>query len=277
MRAILLIAALSIGVALGAIGAISWSRLHAGGSVDASQDLTTQKGLSDRTLARVLFERASKKFIARAQAENPDEVGFFFQPTLSDKRICSIEEVRFPGWLVSGGTRDADINASTPIYTIERFAIWNAPGELHRETAEQACARYRDFNHLIEAENTYPSNVERVVEALIDASAQAKSGKTDFKLTCVDARNDPTIKACDGRLLLAKLNVRDISSVRDRNPNAVGAEDRESVDLRPGTKAATAMGCDTDNIVGIEVSSSWSPAKKANKPDEVDIRIESFC
>lgn len=168
-------------------------------------------------LARTLMIRVAGDFVAFEGPEGANSGGgavFYDEPTAYGDGLCRIRRYRFPPSLVSSGDFKRGEWPFEKLIVEDVFSVWREPGtsDMSRLAGDAACASFRDFSQTMSGDDSFA--IERAVNVLGRAIQAAKSGRTNFSVTCIDRRSDPEAPTrCDGWALLRVTNVRQIRYV----------------------------------------------------------------
>jgi hypothetical protein len=298
MRGIGLVIPVLLGVVAGACAALAFAvfapnafpgRAYLQARQDEHRDYADAGSLPRDQLARLLLGREATKFVGdtRKRQDLKYGVGFYSQPRAAGDVLCRVGFVWLPERIVRGyGSQPFDPQGKGDMTQHNLFGVWERPGEttngeglLRVYQRALACANYRDFDHLITSLTDDGIAVERAVNALDLAATQAKSGKVDFRLRCFDARDHSHQKECDGRAMLARLDVlKDIQQVDSDAPELSDAADshRDLVVLRrPGP-----LGCGKNDDVQLDVTSTRTfDGRQVERevPNAISIVITTIC
>jgi len=249
---------------------------------DDHRDYSTASSMPTKQLASRLLARAGRSFVADTRYGNSpfDWVGFYAQPKPYGDTLCSVDFVTVPRKVVHGRVEKQNDFWEDDISVERMFFVWKLPGTDPKVTREDACAHDRDFRgRLIYARETLDvSALEREANILPVAVAKAKSGKVDFKLTCLDARDDNHPKACNGVELLAHVDLRNVSQVDQAETTKTEHSERhvDWVYMRHGWIA----GCGKNEATRIEAISTQVYGRHANWEgdlQEINIVRSTFC
>ncbi|MDB5441477.1 MAG: hypothetical protein JWM33_3904 [Caulobacteraceae bacterium] len=234
-----IIAALVLGVLLGAGGVLAWTQLRP----SDDRDLTSRRPaqFSQPRLAERLMARVARKLVAVRSPQAPMSGGavLFDAPQVYGGVLCSVRAYAFPTPILRGRRDPADPPWEDDLKITERYSVWKEPGAPAPPglTAAIACAGLHDFQHLILGDG--PA-VERDVALLDRAIREARAGTPGFSVTCADRRQDKPI-TCDGLDLLRRASVRQIRQVGGDwdGGGASRADHLDMVFMEPPDKAQT--------------------------------------
>lgn len=177
-------------------------------------------GLSMQELGKVLMARVATRFVH--QRNWGSGVTFYDAPRAFGGFLCATRAYEIQDWIIQHRPRAK--NEPWEDLTVDTlYGIWRrptAPDDRHL-TAEAACARYKDFDHLIQEDHR--GNVDRAVYVMNAAFEQARSGKVSFAVACLDRRDQVPGKQCDGVAILKALDLKNIFQVRLESETADNA------------------------------------------------------
>lgn len=200
MRAWQLLASLAVGILLGAGGIWIIS-----GGLSAHVPLASS-GASDRERARAAMGGIADLF-AKIAFTSDGAGEFHMPPRAFGRSMCSVDIINVPGRMVGASPGTPRFQEIT---LFSAYGFWRDPANSGGENPK-ACTGFRDFEHLIEAENG--GAVERAVTYLADASVLARrAGPLPFVVACDSVRTGEPA-TCDGRAMLARFAYRDIAQV----------------------------------------------------------------
>ena len=158
--------------------------------------------------------RLGKKFVAdnrRGAAVGSGSVTFYEQPVPDGQSFCRLKTYTLAAPIVENRAPRANEHDDNLTVT-EMFGIWKRPGspDQGRLASQQACAAYRDFDHLFSEENLFAGRRGAyLLDTLITA---AQTGHLDFPHQCGDVRlarrPDEPAAPCDMMALLRRLNFK---------------------------------------------------------------------
>lgn len=238
------IAALVIGILLGAVATILWD------DRDARRDLSKAE-LSTQALGRQLMRRVADSFVANERSIPLEAgAGFYDTPKPYSNVLCRVNYIEIPAKVVRGHVKWPQEYWDDEIKVRTRYGVWKRPSAPAFLTREAACPKYRDFANLIDSEDG--GAVERVVVLVGRARDLARSGKVNFQVSCKDLRGERPM-ACDGMALLRAIDVTSIRWVQPRE-KAAAAHSSTRVD---------------------EVGMAWSPASACGVREGLNFRVRS--
>ena len=162
--------------------------------------------------------RVARGFVAVGHPADPmSNYGavFYDRPFGYGGGLCALRRYRFASAVVDGPLV-MDTAHSDPLDVQHVYGLWRDPGPAaDGENEDEACARYRDFDHVIEGRDGMA--VARSVEVLARAVRDAREGRAAYAVTCVDNVGLGSPTACDGLALLRAADPRDIRYVRPKS------------------------------------------------------------
>ena len=149
---------------------------------------------------RVLMIRVADSFVGAdpAASRGGGPASFYDVPKPFGSNLCRVNRYVFAEKVVRGRQERVQEYFDDNLRVVTAYGL--APD---RDPGKEACARYRDFSHLIGGEDG--TAVDRAVSLL----RQAKSGSTTFRMSCRDNRT-PETRSCNAAVVLAGVNERNI-------------------------------------------------------------------
>lgn len=182
------------------------------GAITLPFGLKTPSFILDRlptpVLARVLMGQATGDLVADSRAKFPLEHGatFYGQPRRTSGFLCAVT--------VYGVNKNR--RGPPSLSAQDAYAIWSDPSDAAAMTndalgkrSEQACANYRDFDHLVADDPE--GGTWRSLQWIDLARDQAVAGTLTAKVTCVSRHETRDGKPCDGLAMLRGLDLKKIS------------------------------------------------------------------
>ena len=218
------LAALGVGVLLGLLVTVpAW--VFVGSPIRRPpRDLTSTppRSIERSALATRLMARIAPGFVATARPTEAmiDGVVFYDQPRPYGAALCRVRSYAFAPRVVEGQPGKDDQSPTENLEVSDLYVLWKEPGTPDAKTIDRddACARLRDFDHLISGDDGFA--VERAVTVLAKVILAAQEGHPHFHVECLDRRGAKPV-ACDGLAMLRATKVRDVLQV-----SAIGSDHR---------------------------------------------------
>lgn len=168
-------------------------------------------------VARDLMGRIGRDFVADTPPSRTLDGSqvFYDIPLAYGDGLCRIRRYAFGHAIAAGLPFTRRDYPFEKLIVEDVYGVWAEPGSARATGADddQACAKYRDFEHVISGEDGI--SISRVVNVLTRASREAQTGRVSFKVTCLDRRQPDTQIPCDGVALLRDTTAHDVRHVRN--------------------------------------------------------------
>ncbi|HYE44576.1 MAG TPA: hypothetical protein VEA44_02260 [Caulobacter sp.] len=207
MRIVGMLIAGAAGLFVGALGVALAFNLLPLPDARSPLRMARMERLSTQTLGEALLGKVAGGFVADSRAHSPLKhgVAFYDKPTAYGDYLCTVRMYAVSHRVVNGEPMPW---GEAMMWVDTAYGIWRDPSDpMTVEPArQQACARYRDFGHLIWGDAA--NRGAFMMDAARDAS---RAGKVMFKVSCVNegARGSPS--SCNGLALLREIDLRKIS------------------------------------------------------------------
>lgn len=212
--------------------------------------------LPTRALAHVRLGRIADTMVAdsRSTATSKTDITFYDEPVPYGPFLCSVHLYRTPGH----GFPGSKPGAPDSLEMTTAYGVWANPSETVDGSVrgqEQACAAYRDFEHLFVAgERADHFTAVFQFDAARDA---AVAGKVDFPVVCFSYTPPGDASRCDGHAVLKSLDLKQLVRVE----TLLGRRHRDDDDTQFLTfEAGSLRGYPMETVISITSVSPLDPA-----------------